>query len=165
MGMRNLNRIFAALIVFISTGFVMSLPSCRNEPTHMPSPGEKVIVKQSGGAAALIKECTRKSFVTDKADYIVEGPVEKVESQWNETRTRIYTYTDLKIDNYVKGTPFASNELQIVTPGGTVGEITEWAEDQPIFHEGKKVRIYFEWYNGEWRIVCATLGVEEISMN
>jgi hypothetical protein len=160
--MKNLNPIYVILTVFISVGFVMSLYSCRNEPTRIPPPGEKVIVKQSGGAALLVKECTDKSFVTHRADYIVEGTVEKVESQWNEGRTSIFTYTDLKIGNYVKGTPFASNELQIVTPGGTVGDISQWAEDQPIFHEGKKVRIYFEWYNGEYVIVCGMLGVEEI---
>jgi hypothetical protein len=109
----------------------------------------------------LIKECSDKSYITQTADYIVEGTVEKVESKWNEERTGIFTYTDLRIENYVKGTPFAQNELQIVTPGGTVGGITQAVEDQPIFHEGKKVRIYFEEVNGGFSIVCAQFGVEE----
>jgi hypothetical protein len=34
-------------------------------------------------------------------------------------------------------------------------------EDQPIFHEGSKVRIYFEEYNGGFVIVCGPFGVEE----
>jgi hypothetical protein len=34
-------------------------------------------------------------------------------------------------------------------------------EDQPIFHEGKRVRIYFEEVNGEFFIVCSQFGVEE----
>jgi hypothetical protein len=120
-----------------------------------------VIVKQSGGAGMLIKECTDKSYITQTADYIVEGTVEKVESKWNEERTGIFTYTDLRIENYVKGAPFAGNELQIVTPGGTVGEVSQWVEDQPIFHEGKKVRIYFQEVSGEYVIVCGQFGVEE----
>ncbi|MBM3119528.1 MAG: hypothetical protein FJ006_08285 [Chloroflexi bacterium] len=118
-------------------------------------------MKQSGGAGILIKECADAAYRAEKADYIVEGTVEKVESRWNQERTSIFTYTDLRIEKYVKGAPFVGNELQIVTPGGTVGEISQWVEDQPIFHEGKKVRIYFEEVNGEFFIVCARFGVEE----
>jgi hypothetical protein len=109
----------------------------------------------------LIKECTDKSYITQTADYIVDGTVEKVESKWNEERTSIVTYTDLRIENYVKGAPFTENMLQIVTPGGTVGEVSQWVEDQPIFHEGKKVRIYFQKVSGEYVIVCGQFGVEE----
>lgn len=159
--MKNVESIRAVLIVVISIGFMISSSACTNEPTGTPIPGAKVIVKQSGGAGMLIKECTDKSYITQTADYIVEGTVEKVESKWNEGRTGIFTYTDLRIENYVKGTPFAENMLQIVTPGGTVGEITQAVEDQPILHEGKKVRIYFQEVNGEFSIVCGPFGVEE----
>ncbi len=152
--MKNVKSIRAVLIVFISVGFVISSSACLNKPTGTPPPGGQIIVKQSGGAGMLIKECSDKSYITQTADYIVEGTVEKVESRWNEGRTGIFTYTDLRIENYVKGAPFAENKLQIVTPGGTVGEITQAVEDQPIFHEGKKVRIYFQEVNGEFSIVC-----------
>ena len=97
-----------------------------------------------------------------RIDYIIEGTVEKVESKWNEEKTSIFTYTDLLIENYVKGIPFESNELQIITSGGTVGEISQWVEDQPIFYQGKRVRIYLEKTNGEFSIVCAQFGIEEI---
>jgi hypothetical protein len=159
--MRNTNRICAVLIVFISAGFFISSAACTNEPTSTTGPGEPIVVKQSGGAGMLIKECSDKSYISQTADYIVEGTVEKVESKWNDERTGIFTYTDLKIENYVKGTPFASDELQIVTPGGTVGEISQWVEDQPIFHEGSKVRVYFEEVNGGFVIICGPFGVEE----
>jgi hypothetical protein len=118
-------------------------------------------VKQSDGAGMLIEECSDKSYITQIADYIVEGAVEKVESKWNEERTGIFTYTDLRIENYVKGTPFTENMLQIVTPSGTVGDVTQAVEDQQIFHEVKKVRIYFQEVNGEFSIVCGPFGVEE----
>lgn len=88
--------------------------------------------------------------------------MEKVESEWNEEKTSIFTHTDLSVEKYVKGDPFAENKLQITTPGGTVGEISQWSEDRPIFHEGKKARIYFQKMNGEFSIVCAQTGVEEI---
>ncbi len=125
----------------------------------------QIIVKQSGGAGMLIAECGDKDYIKDTADYIIEGIVEKVESRWNKEKTSILTYTDLSVQKYIKGAPFAENTLQIVTPGGTVGEITQWVEDQPIFHQGKKVRIYFQEVNGEFSIVCAQFGVEDIGFS
>ena len=59
-------------------------------------------------------------------------------------------------------TPFAEDKLQIVIPGGTVGDISQWVEDQPIFHESTRVRIYFQERDGGFSIVCAQFGVEEI---
>ena len=135
--------------------------ACLNKPTAAPPLGSQVIVRQSGGAAMLVAECADKSYITQTADYIIEGTVEKVESRWNEEGTGIFTYTELAIEKYVKGAPFAENKLQIVTPGGTVGEISQWVEDQPIFHEGKAVRIYFEEVSGEFLIICGQFGVEE----
>lgn len=122
----------------------------------------QIMVKQSGGAGMLIAECGDRDYIKDTADYIIEGTVEKVESRWNNEKTSILTYTDLSIQKYVKGAPFAESKLQIITPGGTVGEITQWVEDQPIFHRGKKVRIYFQETDGEFSIVCAQFGVEDI---
>lgn len=130
-----------------------------------PTPEDQsayIIVKQIGGTELLTTECANKSYITETADYIIEGIVEKVESKWNEENTSIFTYTYLQIEKYVKGTPFAENNLQIVIPGGTVGEISQWVEDQPIFHEGERVRIYFKEVDGEFIIVCAQFGVEEI---
>ena len=108
--MKDSNYIAAFIIMLLSTGFIISLSACINEPT-IPPPAGKIIVKQSGGAGLLIKECSDRSYITQTADYIVEGTVEKVESSWNEDRTGIFTYTTLGIDNYEKGTPFAGNEL------------------------------------------------------
>lgn len=122
----------------------------------------RITIKQSGGAGMLIAECGDKNYISGEADYIIEGIVKKVESKWDEEKTSIFTYTDLSIEKQIKGIPFAGNELQIITPGGTVGELSQWAEDQPIFHEGKKVRIYFRENNGEFSIICAQFGVEEI---
>ena len=151
---------YAILAVGVLAILGLGLVACSGKPANIPSGGQ-IIVKQSGGAGLLVKECADEAYRTEKADYIIEGTVEKVESQWSEGRTGIFTYTDLRIENYVKGTPFAQNELQIVTPGGTVGGITQAVEDQPIFHVGKKVRIYFQEVNGEFSIVCGQFGVEE----
>ena len=130
--------------------------------TTQTSPKGQIIVKQSGGAAMLDPICGDKNYIINESNYIVEGTVEKVESRWNADKSSILTYTTIAVKNYVKGTPFTENELTIITPGGTVGEITETVEDQPIFHAGKKVRVYFKETNGEFSIVCAQMGVEEV---
>ena len=123
---------------------------------------KSIAVIQSGGSGMLLAECADTSYITEKADYIIEGIVKEVRSKWNEEKTRILTYTDLAIKKYIKGTSFG-NYLQIITPGGTVGDVGEWAEDQPVFRQGKKVRVYFQETNGEFSIVCAQFGVKEIS--
>ena len=123
---------------------------------------QTVIVRQSGGSAMLAQECSVKSYLVEKADYVIEGVVESSKSKWNEQKTLIFTYTNILIQKYLKGTPFEENKLQIITPGGEVEGIGQSVEDQPIFHQGKKVRIYFQNTNGEFSIICAQAGVEEI---
>jgi hypothetical protein len=133
-------------------GLLLMITSCTSEP---------ITVNQSGGAASLIAECADRNYIYSTADHIIEGTVKKVESRLGEGGN-VFTYTDLAIEKYVKGAPFGENQFQIVTPGGTAGDIGQWVEDQPIFHEGKKVRIYIVETNGQFSIVCAQFGVEEI---
>ena len=153
------------LVIPTFLGFLIILVGCAREaPVSQPPPTGPVVVKQSGGAGLLIAECQDKQYIISTADYIIEGTVERVESNWNEDKSGIFTTTNLSIEKYVKGAPFTENELQIVTPGGTVGDITQVVEDQPIFHEGKAVLIYFQEVDGEFHIVCAQFGVEELGL-
>ncbi|MFC1663799.1 hypothetical protein ACFL0A_01610 [Patescibacteria group bacterium] len=122
---------------------------------------DQIIVKQSSGAFILPIECMDRNYISDKADYIIEGTVEKVEVK-EVNKGEIFTYSDILIEKYLEGTPFDSDKMQIVTPGGCIEEICLWIEDQPIFNEGKKVRIYLQETNGEFSIVCAHSGVTAI---
>jgi hypothetical protein len=157
---KNERLAFEILAVCLLAVLEFSVVACSSKPAATPL-GSKIIVKQSGGAGILVKECADEAYRTEKADYIIEGTVEKVESRWNQEGTGIFTYTELAIEKYIKGAPFAENKIKIVTPGGTVGEISQWVEDQPIFHEGKRIRIYFEEVNGEFFIICGQFGVVE----
>ena len=159
--MKSTKLSYAILAVSVMAIAMIDLAACSGEGAVVPSPEGQIEVRQSGGAAMLIAECADNSYINQTADYIIEGTVEKVESRWNQEKTGIFTYTEMTIEKYVKGAPFAENKLQIVTPGGTVGEISQWVEDQPIFHEGKKVSIYFEEVNGEFLITCGQFGVVE----
>ncbi len=156
--------IISSIVLFCILFFlgVVVYERIKKESGEVEKSTKMIIVKQLGGMVALSMECEDKNYISNAADWIIEGVVEKVESKWNEEKTSIFTYTNLLIENYVKGTPFESNKLQIITPGGTVGEISQWVEDQPIFHQGNRVRIYLEETNGEFSIVCAYFGIEEI---
>ncbi|MEW6033796.1 MAG: hypothetical protein AB1603_02955 [Chloroflexota bacterium] len=123
-----------------------------------------IVVRQSGGAGALVTECQNRDYLTRIADYIVEGTVTSVESRWNEEKTAIFTYTNFAIVTYVKGAPLPVNTFQIVTPGGTVGDVTQAVEDQPILHEGGRARLYLRKANGEFSIVCGRFGVEGLEL-
>ncbi|MFC1909092.1 hypothetical protein ACFLXD_04475 [Chloroflexota bacterium] len=158
----GINR-FAIIIIL---GFLIIVVGCaRGIPVSQTLPPTgPMVVKKSGGAGLLIAECQDRQYIINTADYIVEGIVKRVEINWNEDKSAIITTTYLSTEKYVKGAPFTESELQIVTPGGTVGDITQVVEDQPIFHEGKVVRIYFQKVDGEFHIVCAQFGVEDLGL-
>jgi len=122
----------------------------------------KIIVKQSSGAGLLISECQDKNYIGVSSDYIIEGTVKKVEAKWAQDQTSIFTHTDIFIEKYIRGTHFSKNTILLIIPGGKVGDIVQLTEDQPIFKEGQKLRIYFKKTNGEFQIVCGNSGIEEI---
>ena len=126
---------------------------------------KSITVSQLGGSSLLIAECGDRNYIRNKADYIIEGTINDVWSSWAEMKTGIYTYANLAIGKYIKGTPFTKNkenELTVITPGGCVVDKCQAVEDQPMFHKGERVRIYFKKAKGEFSIVCGQKGVEEI---
>lgn len=149
------------LVVILSLSAIL-LAGCAVTPEAFKG---SAVVKQTGGAGLLIAECGDRNYIIRTADYIIEGIVINVETKWGQWlagEDTILTYSDISIERYVKGSPFEEDSLQIITRGGTVGEITMGVEDMPIFHEGKRVRIYLVENDGELFIVCGERGVEEI---
>ncbi len=150
------------LVLFPVINVLLAFIGCASTPAV---PGANpIIIRQSGGAGALLAECQDRDYLNRTADYIIEGIVTGVESRWNEEKTGIFTYTGFTVSTYVKGTPLPVSVFQIVTPGGTVGDITQVVEDQPIFHVGKKVRLYLKKVNGEFSVVCGRFGVEDLEL-
>ncbi len=126
-----------------------------------------LIVLSMDGLAILSSDCGDINYVSGAADYIVEGTVDKVESKLVEeesgfNRQSVFTYNNLIIEKYLKGNPLKGNRVQIITRGGTAGGISQWAEDEPTFIEGTMVRVYLRETNGNFSLVCADHGVEEV---
>lgn len=140
-------------------------------------PGDKIIepverpfyITQSGGLSLLIAECADKNYVANISDYIIEGTVDSVGSA-GSIKEGIVTYTGITIGRYVKGTPpdvaqVSGNMLTLITPGGCMAGVCQITEDQPVFQEGKAVRLYFKEIDGKYSIVCGSSGVEELQEN
>ncbi|MFH1222475.1 MAG: hypothetical protein V1492_05315 [Candidatus Micrarchaeota archaeon] len=152
---KNMVYLFLVVCVLVVVGAVLLLSGGK------PVDSEPITVRQAGGSAMLIAECANRSYITNTAAYIIEGTVGNVETRWNDGNTSIVTYSSIAIDKYLKGT-LPGNKILMETSGGCVGGVCQAMEDQPTFHEGKKVRIYLQETNGSFSIVCAQFGVEEI---
>ncbi len=125
-----------------------------------------VIIKHSGGAGMLIQECSEKSFIEEKSDYIIEGQVKKKDVHWNDDKTRIITSIDFYVDKYLKGEPFGNNLVSIEVLGGCVDDFCEGAEDQPsVFQEGENLRLYLEKSDDGFVFTCGLFGVSGANDN
>jgi hypothetical protein len=78
--------------------------------------------------------------LSDRSSLIVVGAVSKMESLWNPERTKIFTFIQIEVEDYIKG---AERELLTVRiPGGTAEGITEVHPGGPTFVEGEKVLLF-----------------------
>ncbi len=72
-------------------------------------------------------------------------------SRWNLWRTTIYTYSTLSVEKYIKGT--GPETLTIITEGGTVGYLSMWVEDVPVFEENETVLVFLKQAGDEFSVV------------
>ena len=70
------------------------------------------------------------------ASAIVMGKCVAQESRWDDSRNWILTYSTFRVEKTLKGQP--SEQITIVTPGGTVGNITQDVIGVPKFREGEE---------------------------
>ncbi|MFH0970283.1 MAG: hypothetical protein V1776_02365 [Candidatus Diapherotrites archaeon] len=162
-------KLFYGILVIAIIGVGVGL-FVFNEPAALPQENT-IIIEQSGGMGVFEPECADAAYLTNTADYILEGTIGKVESKEENinftysdlTGNVIFTYSELTVDQYIKGTPLTGDKIQIKTLGGCIEEKCLSVEDQPVFHSDKKVRIYFQETNGEFSIICPGQGgAEEI---
>jgi hypothetical protein len=85
-------------------------------------------------AGATLTEARSFDDKVDNAASIVVGRCVAKESRWDAAHHWILTYNQFQIDESLKGQP--TRELTIVTPGGTVGNMTQDAVGVPKFDIG-----------------------------
>lgn len=85
------------------------------------------------GNATISKAMSFEEKVTNAAS-IIHGTCVRQESRWDDSRRWILTYSTFRIEKSLKGMP--AQEVTIVTPGGSVGEIYQDSIGVPKFSVG-----------------------------
>jgi len=77
------------------------------------------------------------------ADVIITGKVSHNKAGWNENKTRIYTKTTVQVKEYIKGQNNGSY-MEIMSPGGEVGEVGELYTHMPRFEDNEEVLVFLK---------------------
>lgn len=85
-------------------------------------------------AEATLSRVVKFDEKVDRAASIILGRLVSQESSWDANRQRILTHSKFQIEKTLKGSP--AQEITIVTPGGTVGDIAQDYVGVPRFHTG-----------------------------
>jgi hypothetical protein len=81
---------------------------------------------------------------------VVHGRVTSVESSWNEKRTKIFTTTQVEIDDTYKGANRST--VDIVQLGGTVDNVRVNVSGSLSWRPGEEVVLFLEPYEGKYAV-------------
>src|SRR4030066_264100 len=76
--------------------------------------------------------------MSKNADLIITGKVKEQNSNWNASKTTIYSYATIQVEEYLKGNN-NSGPIVISYPGGEVGEVGEMYSHMPRFEDNEEV--------------------------
>ena len=85
-------------------------------------------------AEATVARAVQFDEKVERAAAIVVGKVVAQQSAWDANRERILTYSTFRVEQTLKGA--AGQEITIVTPGGTVGDVAQDYVGVPRFNTG-----------------------------
>lgn len=99
------------------------------------------------GEAQLVEVTTAE--LAQAAQAIVRGNVTAIRSEWNEGRTYIWSFVTIDVSDALRG-PNAGEAIEVMIPGGVVGEIAQTSSDQVTFAQGEDVIVFLgqETYQG-----------------
>lgn len=81
--------------------------------------------------------------LSKEADVILTGKVKAKKSDWNKSKTRIYTRATLDVDEYLKGEN-DGNSVEVTYAGGEVGDVGEIYTHMPRFEEHEEVLVFLK---------------------
>ena len=132
MIMRMHCLVFGAIVMLLILNSCVQQEQTPEQKTETIGP---VVVRLSGGSAALVSECAEQNFKENSADLIVRGTITNVDIKNEPTGT--FTYNDLKIEKYLKGPHVVDDFIQIITEGGGNMKVA----GQVTLHKGEKITI------------------------
>lgn len=79
--------------------------------------------------------------LVDRAGLVGEGEVLSVRGEWTADQKRIVSRVRLRVDEAWKG---KAGEVEVVVPGGEVGELGQIVQGMPVFREGERVVVFLD---------------------
>jgi hypothetical protein len=107
----------------------------------MVAPVVALAMASAPGRASLILALDLPTLVA-RADQISVVDVVSVKAAWNAEHDRIVTTVDVAVVDCWKGTATPASHVQIVQPGGTVGELTMRIDGMPPFSPGERALLF-----------------------
>ena len=92
--------------------------------------------------ATMVRKLNDEAMV-NQAGTIVTGTVTSVKSEWNEDRTKIFTYITITPNNFLKANDMPQ-QIIIKQPGGEVGEIGMLVEGISVYEQGDEVLLFLK---------------------
>ena len=92
--------------------------------------------------ATVVRKLSDEEMVSN-AQTIVIGTCTSIKSEWNEERTKIFTYITIVPKNILKGSE-PPQEIIIKQLGGEVGEIGMHVEGISVFEEGEEAFLFLK---------------------
>jgi hypothetical protein len=100
--------------------------------------GAVCLMASAAGATTLQHLDTRA--LTHGSHQIVVGTVERVESRWDERRTRIFTDVTLRVSRSLKGAP--AERVTLTQLGGEVDGVRVTVHAAPVFVPGQETLVF-----------------------
>jgi hypothetical protein len=88
------------------------------------------------GSGNAIMAYQSQSELILTSDAIVYGKIVDVQSQWNSQKTHIETTAHIQVADAFSGADKSirsTSTVPVIVLGGTIGDVTEWVEDMPVF--------------------------------
>ncbi len=95
-------------------------------------------------AAATIVKSLGLDELARSADVIVQGRVERRTMSWNDERTRIYTVSEIRVDESLKGPARAGEALRVRQLGGEVDGIAQSIAGNAKLALGEEVILFLD---------------------
>lgn len=80
--------------------------------------------------------------MTTRSPLVVRGTVHRVDTQWAEGKTKIWTYSEVVVQETIKGA--ARTSVLVKQPGGVIGNIGEKVSGAAVFTPGEEVVLFLE---------------------
>ncbi len=99
-----------------------------------------LVAASAGVARATLLVALPLPQLTAEAGAILHGVVTDVRSDWNPSRTHIFTFVTVRADRYLKGD--LGSTVTLMEFGGTVGDLRQEIPGVPQFTPGQEVVLF-----------------------